>query len=129
MSFRQGERLFLAQEEVQHPATANMLPLMAAVTQNVRVRAVSIFQSVRKDGKAGIVERSGRKDAVVIGNMCQRNNGWSLPIRVNSELSERVANDVAEQLAMRLPCPTQGNVPGDFLSEPSLCGDCSNPTR
>jgi hypothetical protein len=40
----------LAQNEVDHPTTSNVIPRLAAVVQDVGIVAATFFESIGKDG-------------------------------------------------------------------------------
>lgn len=61
------KQLLFAQDQVHDPTPTDMLPRFAAVGENGGIVAAHFLQGIRKDGKAGVVERSGGKEAVLVG--------------------------------------------------------------
>src|SRR5262249_678942 len=87
----------LAQEEVQHPAAADMWPRPAAVVQDVSAITPRLFQGIAKDGKPHRIQCPPRRRPIVIASFGNRNNGRRLPSGVDSDGTEGIAEDVSQQ--------------------------------
>src|SRR5262249_52123380 len=77
----------------------------------VDIRAAGFFEGVGEDGEADRVEDSGRKGTLVVSGPCYRQDGVRSPGRVEGSAPERVAHNVAEQVALRLELRGPDGVP------------------
>src|SRR5262249_53337129 len=83
----------LAEHQVERPAAADVWAVAPEVGERGGAVAPGVFEGVREDGQA--VERP-----VGVDPLRERDGGCGAPVRVGSDGSERVAEDVAEQQAL-----------------------------
>src|SRR5262245_48412970 len=94
--------LFLAEQQIKRPGTANVRTGAAAVVEDRRVGTAGVFESIAEDGEASSIESAGGQGSLVVGRLCQRDHGRGSPGRVERDGEERVTEDVAKQVALPL---------------------------
>jgi hypothetical protein len=92
-----------AESGVHRPASANVGSGTTQVFQQVGVAATSLFQGIRKDGEAGRFEFARRKRTLFIGSGGEGGHGRGQPAGIHTDAAEGVADEVAQQAALRLP--------------------------
>src|SRR5262245_16121858 len=96
MSFREVERLLLAQKKVYNPASTDVIPWLAAVTEDVGVGATCFLQGISQDGQA--IEGS-----LIVNGLGKSWDGATVP-RQPSRINDRRKRieEVTEQVAVGL---------------------------
>jgi hypothetical protein len=81
-----------------------MFATAAQVRQDVLVSATGFFQRIGQDAEAGVVERAGGEDAVIVGGLSEAENDTIVPCQSDGgdgDGMEEIAEEVAEHLALR----------------------------
>src|SRR5262249_23674667 len=92
--------LLLPQDQINRPATTDMLPRLAEMGQDVGVVAAGLFQCVSKDSKPGGFKRPGGQDGDVVGGLGKSDDGRRLPSGVQGDGAEGVAEDSSQQVGL-----------------------------
>ena len=85
--------LVLSQQQVHNPTTADMLGRLAAVSQQIGIRAARIFEGVGK-------HRQAPEGAFVVDALGQLVNGAVLPRGIHRLAAWRLTKDIQQQLPL-----------------------------
>src|SRR5689334_1466273 len=82
--------LLFSQYQIDYPAPARVVPRLAAVVQNVGIRASGFFHGVGKDWEV-------RESALSVNGLCQRLHRWGKTGGIEGIGPELIADDATEK--------------------------------